>query len=118
MMLASVTLTINNTNAISTARLTMSFLDRLRGLLGSDSIDVESPLVIDYCSAVHCFFMRYPIMVYYLNARDVVIAKEMIFPNHLGKFYWSTRTVIEAHPDIESLYPINIGDHIQIAVNK
>jgi len=49
-----------------------SFLQRLRGLMGRSTLDPGEGLLIDPCSSVHTFFMRFPIDVLYIGADHVV----------------------------------------------
>jgi uncharacterized membrane protein (UPF0127 family) len=46
---------------------------RRRGLLGRDSLDPSSALVIAPCSAIHTFFMRFAIDVVFVDRRGRVL---------------------------------------------
>src|SRR5438876_6259023 len=46
---------------------------RMRGLLGRKDLAPGRGLLIDPCSSVHMFFMRFPIDVVYLNKEDEVV---------------------------------------------
>lgn len=47
---------------------------RRRGLLGRDSLPADAALIIAPCSAVHTFFMRFPIDVVFVR-RDGAVVK-------------------------------------------
>ncbi len=50
-----------------------TFLTRLKGLLGRDSLEQGSGIVIDPCNSVHCFFMRFPIDVAFVDKDNKVL---------------------------------------------
>lgn len=58
----------------SDAREARTFMSRLVGLLGKSSLDPSEALVIDPCTSVHTFFMRFAIDVVYVN-RDGDVLK-------------------------------------------
>jgi uncharacterized protein len=62
-----------------------SFIARGRGLMLRSTFPEGSALVIDPCSSIHMFFMRFPIDVLYLDREDrVVRVQEGIKPWRLG----------------------------------
>ncbi|HAR63980.1 MAG: hypothetical protein DKM50_12680 [Candidatus Margulisiibacteriota bacterium] len=96
----------------SRARLTTGFMDRLQGLLGTTSILTEEPLIIDNCSSVHSFFMKYTIGVIHLNSNNAIIGYEVLPPHRIGRMIWGTKKVIECHPDAYQDKHLKIGDRI------
>lgn len=54
-------------------RYTETAAERMRGLLGSESLKQGSGLWISPCNSVHCWFMRYAIDVVYLDRRGRII---------------------------------------------
>lgn len=44
-----------------------SFWDRLKGLMGKDRLAQGEGLLLEPCSSIHTFFMRFPIDVAYLR---------------------------------------------------
>ena len=48
-------------------------LERLRGLLGRSSLPEGEGLVIEPCTSIHTFFMRFPIDVLFLDAQGRVL---------------------------------------------
>ncbi|NQT90360.1 MAG: DUF192 domain-containing protein [Candidatus Omnitrophica bacterium] len=49
------------------------FWQRLRGLMFFKSYPYEGALLFDNCSAIHTFFMRFPIDVIFLNKEKVIL---------------------------------------------
>ncbi len=54
-------------------RVAKSYWQRLRGLLGTRSLDSEEALWIDPCSSVHTFGMRYAIDVVFVDRQGLVL---------------------------------------------
>jgi uncharacterized membrane protein (UPF0127 family) len=50
-----------------------SFFQRLKGLIGTGSLDEGTGLLIAPCSSVHTCFMRYPIDVIFLDEDDKIL---------------------------------------------
>jgi uncharacterized protein len=66
---------VNATRAATLARRVSAALDsrsRRRGLLGRTALDDEA-LIIAPCSAVHTFFMRFPIDVVFTDRRGRIV---------------------------------------------
>lgn len=59
---------------IGKVRKTTNFLERMCGLLGADRLNSNEGLLIDPCSSVHTFGMRYTIDVLFLD-RQLTIQK-------------------------------------------
>ena len=47
--------------------------ERLRGLLGTASLDASDSLLIRPCSSIHTFFMQYPIDAVFIHASGRVL---------------------------------------------
>lgn len=77
-MTSSVTtaITVTDTGAVlaCAARVASSLGARLKGLLGTSSLEPGSALVIRPCTGVHTFFMKYPIDVVFADRDGVVVA--------------------------------------------
>ena len=52
---------------------TTNFLDRMRGLLGTQKLDVDEGLLITPCSSVHTFGMQYTIDVLFLDKQLTIV---------------------------------------------
>jgi len=48
-------------------------LERMRGLLGRAGLEAGEALIIEPCSSIHTFFMRFPIDVAFLDAEGRVL---------------------------------------------
>jgi uncharacterized protein len=69
----------------SDVTLAKTFLARGRGLMFRSSFPVGSALVIDPCSSIHMFFMRFPIDVLYMNREETVVrVQQSIKPWRVG----------------------------------
>ena len=51
-------------------RVAKSFLQRLRGLIGTQSLAPDEGLLIERCNCIHTFFMRYAIDATFLDKDD------------------------------------------------
>ena len=49
--------------------------ERMRGLLGREGLAPGEGLLIEHCSSIHMFFMRFAIDVVYLDAKWQVVKK-------------------------------------------
>jgi uncharacterized membrane protein (UPF0127 family) len=79
----------------SDTMLAASRATRRKGLLGRDSLDISSALVIFPCWAVHTIGMRFPIDVIFVDRRGRIV--RMV--NDLGP--WRTAITPRAHAVIE-----------------
>jgi len=50
-----------------------TFIARLKGLLGRESLEAGSGLLINPCNSIHCFFMKFPIDVAFVDKDQRVI---------------------------------------------
>ena len=72
-----------------------TFFPRLRGLMFRKALPPGEGLLLKNCSAIHCFFMRFPIDVVYLDDRMQVVATETVKPWHPGKIFPGVKHVLE-----------------------
>lgn len=79
------------------ASVASTFLSRGRGLMMRSEFPDGSALVIDPCSSIHMFFMRFPIDVVYMNeTHEVVRVQHGIRPWRVGPLFTrGARYVIE-----------------------
>ena len=54
--------------------ITQTMMERMRGLLGRDSLPPAEALLLKRCGSVHTFGMRFDIDVLFLDRRDRVVA--------------------------------------------
>ncbi len=77
-------------------RVADSYLPRLIGLMGAQSLPPDEGLLILPCSSIHTHFMRFPIDVIYVNREDIVIAlDEHMAPWRFGRIRRGSRYVVE-----------------------
>ena len=97
------------------AKLTVSFGQRMKGLLGQDSLVANEALILKPCSSIHTFFMRFAIDVLFLdkNMRIVRLIQNMP-PNRLSPIVWASKMAIELPAGKISQTNTQIGDRIEI----
>lgn len=90
--------------------------DRFRGLMLRSHFPEGSGLVIDRCSSIHMFFMRFPIDVLYLDRDDrVVRIQEHVKPWRIGPLWTkNARCVVELPAGTVARTNTNVGDRIQV----
>ena len=54
-------------------RVARSFLERLRGLIGTKSLAPDEGLLIERCNCIHTFFMRFAIDATFLDSSGRVV---------------------------------------------
>lgn len=86
------------------------FWDRFMGLMGKKSVPGKTGLLFKNCSSIHCFFMKIPIDVIYLDKDFTVLYKETVDPWHIGKFIKNTKHILELGKNEGN--NIKIGDKI------
>lgn len=91
-----------------------TFFARFRGLMGRPSIPENMGLMIAPCNSVHCFFMKFPIDVIFLDKEDrVVHISENMKPGSISPIVRKSYSVIEANATVFQKN-IKIGDNVKI----
>lgn len=72
-----------------------TFWARSRGLLGRPPLRPGEALKIIPCNSIHCFFMRVPIDVVFLNSAGVVLKVYADVRPWRGRFAWHAKAVVE-----------------------
>lgn len=92
------------------ARVADSVWSRAVGLLGQG--DAGGGLVIEPCSSIHTWFMRFPIDVVFLDPQGVVLAVyAALGPWRITRWVRGARRVVEVHPG--GLGPTVVGDRLE-----
>lgn len=93
-----------------------SFIARGRGLMLRDSFPSGTALIIDPCSSIHMFFMRFPIDVLYMNREhQVVRAQAGIKPWRVGPIWTrGAKYVIELPEGAIARSHTQIGDQLEV----
>ena len=72
-----------------------TFMTRFFGLMPKKSLQDGEGLFLQRCSSIHCFFMKFPIDVIYLDKNKTVLAIETVRPWRIGGIHKGTRHVLE-----------------------
>lgn len=92
-----------------------TFLSRGRGLMFVPSLARGEGLIIDPCSSIHTFWMRFPLDVLYMDRDSKVIrADERMNPWRIGPVFTGSRWVIELPPGTIVESGTAPGDTIEI----
>ncbi len=73
----------------------ITFKERLKGLLGRESLPENTGMKIHSCRQVHTFFMKFTIDVIFLDKQNKIIHMETLKPFKVSKYVWKAKTVIE-----------------------
>jgi uncharacterized membrane protein (UPF0127 family) len=96
--------------ARSQAWLAETFWARSRGLLGRPPLRPGEALKIAPCNSIHCFFMRVPIDVVFLNAAGVVLKVCINVRPWRGRIKWRAKAVVELAAGEASRLGLQEGD--------
>ena len=93
-----------------------SFWSRGRGLMLRGTFPEGSALVIDPCSSIHMFFMRFPIDVLYMDSEDRVVRAQVgVKPWRVGPLWTrGAKYVIELPEGAITRSQTQIGDRLQV----
>lgn len=91
------------------------FLLRLKGLLGTNSLDKNQGLWIHDCNSIHTFFMKYAIDCIFLD-RKMRITKIIanIHPGRLLLPDWKSQSVIEISAGQTLTMNLQTGDELDV----
>jgi uncharacterized membrane protein (UPF0127 family) len=85
-----------STELASQAGLADGFFSRLRGLLGRDGLEPGTGLVIEPCTSIHMWGMKFALDVVHLNKQGKVVRLlPNMRPGSLGPYIWSSHTAVE-----------------------
>jgi uncharacterized protein len=92
-----------------------SFFTRLRGLLGTSSLDADSGLWLEPCSSIHMFGMKYAIDAVFVDRKNKVVGLvENIQPGALSKNYKGARSCLELVPGCIQRSGTALGDELEL----
>lgn len=97
-----------------------SFWSRGRGLMLRRRLEQGAGMVIDPCSSIHTFWMRFPIDVLYVNREhQVVRADEAMRPWRVGPLRpgKGSRYVVELPPGTIRASGTQPGDHLRLVAD-
>lgn len=104
-----------NECVIPEVKIATSFWSRFKGLMGKKHIPSGFGLWFPSCSSIHCFFMRVPIDVIYLDEDDVVLAVDTVSPWHIGKRHEGCRSVVEVASGYAAFAGISVGRQLRLS---
>jgi len=92
-----------------------SFFKRLKGLMFTKELPLNSSMHIKPCGQIHTFFMNYNIDVLYLDKDNIILdIDENLKPGKIGKKVKDTVSVIEFQGGKIEKSNIKIGQAIEI----
>ncbi len=92
-----------------------SFLARGKGLIGHPGLAPGEGLLINPCSSVHSFFMRFPIDVVFADRNDRVVGLTAAMPpNRPYAGAWHARYVIELPSGTIKASATQVGDQLEL----
>ncbi len=107
--------TTRNTSIATQCAEARNFLARLRGLMGHPGLNAEEGLLIDPCSSVHSFFMRFPIDVIFVDRMHTVVGlTPSMPPNRPYAGARRARYVIELPSGTIAASATQVGDVVRI----
>jgi uncharacterized membrane protein (UPF0127 family) len=99
------------------AGLADSPMTRAVGLLGAASLPAGGGLVIDPCTGIHMFFMRFAIDALYVAPNGVVLrVVHTLRPWRVGPISLSARYVVELPAGTATQTGTQPGDHLRLEV--
>ena len=99
-----------------TVKIAKRFSERFMGLMGKTSLPDKEGLFFSNCNSIHCFFMKMPIDVIYLDKKYTVLDKETVQPWHIGKIVHHAAHILELKEHDGDV--IKTGDHMPISENS
>ncbi len=87
--------------------------DRMKGLLGRDRLEPGCGLVIEPCTSIHTFFMRFAIDVLFIDRNgEVIRTYESLPPWRITRVHSKAKSVIELPTGMLSQTGTRPGDRI------
>jgi uncharacterized protein len=92
-----------------------SFFARGRGLMFVSGLERGEGLIIDPCSSIHTFCMRFPLDVLYMDRNNRVIRADVgMKPWRIGPVFTGSKWVIELPPGTIKATGTAAGDEIEL----
>lgn len=99
---------------LENAKVADTFISRFLGLMGEKALPEDAGLIIKPCNSVHCFFMRFPIDVIFVDSNDrVVHIMPAMKPRAISPIVRKAKYVIESNAYTLS-EKLRIGDEISV----
>ncbi|MGA2192876.1 MAG: DUF192 domain-containing protein [Nitrospirota bacterium] len=99
----------------SNVRIAKSLPQRMKGLLGKDSLPPDEGLLISPCSSIHTVGMRFPIdVIFYDRTMRALAVVKGLKPYRITCWHPRARGVIELPAGTLSRAPVEPGDELVI----
>lgn len=95
-----------------------TFFTRFLGLMGRKKLPDGDGLLLENCGSIHCFFMKFPIDVIYLDGDRKVIYKETVKPWKTGtcKFLFSHKKTSVLEVNAGEAKNVRIGEEMRLLI--
>ncbi|MEM9446345.1 MAG: DUF192 domain-containing protein [Verrucomicrobiota bacterium] len=91
----------------------MSF--RMKGLLGRDSLDIGSGILLRPCNSIHMFFMKFAIDAIFLNKKNQVVRiYHSIKPWRMTPVIFSAYSTLEMEAGVCHDFGLQEGDQLEL----
>lgn len=92
-----------------------SLYARMKGLLGRNELPSDEALMINHCSSIHTFYMKFAVDVVFVD-RKMVVKKiyKNVKPWRLVSPIWGAHSVIEFAGGALEKLNIEIGDQLNV----
>ncbi len=108
---------LNSQNQILASQLKIadSHWSRIKGLLGTESLQSQEALWIHRCNSIHTFFMKYSIDCVFLD-RDLKVKalKEQVKPSRMTLPIWGASSVIEMRSGQIRDLGLTLGEQLHV----
>jgi len=107
-------LAVNGKIIATRVKIADTFLTRLKGFLGRDSITHEEVLIIKPCNSVHTCFMKFPIDVIFIDGDGKILSMKKNMKPFRIKITPGAASVIELHPGVIDENLITVGSMVEL----
>ena len=90
--------------------ITQTTCERMRGLLGRDSLSPDEALLLKRCGSVHTFGMRFPIDVLFLDRHERVVAIHHEVNKNRLLFSFRASQTLEMAAGVARKHAFTVGD--------
>ncbi|MGM0596624.1 MAG: DUF192 domain-containing protein [Myxococcota bacterium] len=94
------------------------FLSRMKGLLGTENLGMDSGIWIVPCNSIHMFFMKIPLDVVFIDKKGVITAIcHRIKPWRLSRYHPEAFGVLELAAGKVARTKLKVGDRLEFQEN-
>lgn len=95
-----------------------TFAARLLGLMGRENLPNGDGLLLENCGCIHCFFMKFPIDVIYLDGDRKVMYIETVKPWKAGtfKYLFSHKKISVLEVNAGEAKGVQIGEEMRLLI--